>query len=300
MNEPYFSFAAFLRNRFPGQKVVKIPLHGGFACPNKDGALDTKGCVFCDDYASGPIHFSDWPIERQIQHRMAAHPGKKFIAYFQSHCNTYGPVRQLRAAYEKIFKFGDIVGLAIGTRPDTLPEPVLLLLQELNRRTFLTVELGLQSIHEKSLTYLNRNHTFAQFLDAFHRLQSRNIATVAHLIVGIPGESRSDMLATIEAMNRLKPQGIKFHLLHILKNTTLHQRCLATPFPLLSREEYADLIVLLLDHLDPGIVIHRLSAEREKELFIAPQWALNKQAVLNAIRQRLRETGAYQGRRFSG
>jgi hypothetical protein len=158
----------------------------------------------------------------------------------------------------------------------------------------------LQSIHEASLTYLNRNHTLAQFLDAFHRLRSRQIATVVHLIVGIPGESRQDMLATIEVMNRLQPQGVKFHLLHILKNTALHQRYLAAPFPLLSRDEYAGLIVFLLEHLHPDIVIHRLSAEREKEIYFAPEWALDKQAVLNTIRQRMRDTGAFQGRRWRG
>jgi radical SAM protein (TIGR01212 family) len=155
----------------------------------------------------------------------------------------------------------------------------------------------LQSIHAQSLLLLNRNHTYAQFLESYRKLQALKIDTVVHLIVGIPGETRAHMLATIKEMNRLKPAGIKLHLLHVLRGTALHRQYLEKPFPLLSRDDYAEWIAYLLEYLDPAIVIHRLTAEREKEIFVAPEWALNKQAVLAAIRSRMRQTGAFQGRR---
>ncbi len=218
--------------------------------------------------------------------------------YFQSHSNTYDSISELKRKYHIVFSYKNIVGLSIGTRPDIISSPVLSLLEEFNRRLYVTVELGLQSIHESSLLLLNRNHSYLQFLETFQKLRSAKIDTVVHLIIGIPGESRENMLATIEEMNRLKPQGIKFHLLHILKDTALHRHYLQTPFHLLSQDEYTELIVFLLDHLDPEIVIHRLTAEREKEIFIAPEWALNKQAVLDSIRLKMKQTAAFQGRHF--
>lgn len=298
MNDSYNSLSDFLKKKFPGQKILKIPLNAGFACPNRDGSISWKGCVFCDQYAAGPVRTAGWPIEQQIETFMAAHPGKKYIAYFQSHSNTYGSISDLKCKYEIVFNYENIVGLSIGTRPDIISNPVLFLLEEFNQRLYVTIELGLQSIHESSLKFLNRNHSYPQFLETFQKLQSVNIDTVVHLIVGIPGESRENMLATIEEMNRLKPQGIKFHLLHILKDTALHRQYLQTPFPLLTQEEYTELIVFLLDHLDPDIVIHRLTAEREKEIFVAPEWALNKPAVLNSIRLKMKQADAFQGRHY--
>jgi len=299
MNDPYNSFSGFLSEKFPGQKILKIPLDGGFGCPNRDGSVGRDGCTFCDSYAAGPVKTAGWPIDRQIEKYMAAHPGRKYLAYFQSHSNTHGPVEELRSKFELVFKYKDIIGLFIGTRPDVVGEPVLALLEELRQRLYLTVELGLQSIHAPSLLLLNRNHSYRQFLDSFQELQSRKIDTVVHLIIGIPGETRAHMLATIKEMNRLQPQGIKFHLLHILKGTALYRRYVEAPFPLLSHEEYAELVVFLIDHLDPGIVIHRLTGERERELFFAPRWALNKQAVLRSIRGKMRDAGAFQGRYFA-
>lgn len=298
LNDLYNSLSDFLKKKFPGQKILKIPLNGGFACPNRDGSIGKEGCIFCDPYAAGPIRTAGWPIEQQIEKYMAAHPGKKYIVYFQSHSNTYGPIGELRRKFELVFNYENIVGLFIGTRPDIVSDPVLSLLEGINQRLYLTVELGLQSIHPSSLSLLNRNHTYRQFLETFRKLQSRKIDTVIHLIIGIPGETRENMLATIKEMNRLQPQGLKFHLLHILKGTALHRQYLAAPFPLLGQDEYAELIVFLLAHLDPGIVIHRLTAEREREIFFAPDWALNKQAVLDSIRLKMKETGVFQGRDF--
>jgi hypothetical protein len=297
MDELFNSFSGFLKNKFPGQKILKIPIDAGFSCPNRDGLFSKEGCIFCDPFAAGPIRTARMSIEQQIERYIAVHPGRKYIAYFQSQSNTYGSISELRLKYEIVFKYENIVGLFIGTRPDMISDQIFLFLEEINRRIYLTVELGLQSIHAPSLLLLNRNHTYQQFLETFQKLHALKIDTVIHLIIGIPGETREHMLATIETMNRLKPKGIKFHLLHILKDTALYRQYLKTPFPLLSQDEYGDLIVFLLEYLDPDIVIHRLTAEREKEVFYAPEWALNKQAVLNSIKLKMKKTNTFQGRR---
>ena len=298
MDKLFNSFTGFLKKKFPGQKILKIPINAGFSCPNRDGFLSKEGCIFCDSFAAGPIRTAHWSIEQQIEKYIAIHPNKKYIAYFQSHSNTYGSISELRRKFEMIFKYENIVGLFIGTRPDMISDQAFLLLEELNQRLYLTVELGLQSIHAPSLLLLKRNHSYQQFLDTFQKLQVLKIDTVIHLIIGIPSETREHMLATIEEMNRLKPKGIKFHLLHVLKDTALYRQYLKAPFPLLSLDEYADLIVFLLEYLDPNIVIHRLMAEREREIFYAPEWALNKQAVLNSIKLKMKKADTFQGRRY--
>jgi len=298
MDDLFNSFTGFLNKKYPGQKILKIPINAGFSCPNRDGFFSKEGCIFCDSFAAGPIHTAHNSIEQQIEKYIAVHPDKKYIAYFQSHSNTYGHISELRRKFEIVFNYENIVGLFIGTRPDIISDPAFLLLKELNQRIYLTVELGLQSIHAPSLLLLKRNHSYQQFLDTFQKLQALKIDTVIHLIIGIPGETREHMLATIEEMNRLKPKGIKFHLLHVLKNTALYRQYLKTPFSLLSQDEYGDLIVFLLEHLDPDIVIHRLTAEREREIFYAPEWALNKQAVLNSIKLKMKKADTFQGRRY--
>jgi len=296
MDEPINSFSKFLRQKFPGRKVLKIPIHAGFTCPNRDGTISSDGCIFCDRYAAGPIHSFSWPIERQIESYIRNHPGCKYIAYFQSFSNTHGPVEELKRRCGIVFQYDSIVGLFIGTRPDSISPPVYSLLEEMKRRIYLSVELGLQSVHQRSLALLNRNHTYAQFLHTFRELEARGIDVIVHLIVGIPGESPGDMLQTVQAMNELRPAGIKFHLFHILRDTELHSRHERSPLSLLSLEEYTDIIVELLEHLHPGIVVHRLTAEREKEIFVAPQWAMDKQAVLHSIRMKMKEKRSFQGR----
>jgi radical SAM protein (TIGR01212 family) len=298
MQERYNSFNTFLRKKYKGLKIRKIPINAGFPCPNKNGLLSNVGCIFCDSFGSGPIKSFALPIREQIQAFIGAHKkdGINYIAYYQAHSNTYAPVEILREKYEIIFSFPEIVGLFIGTRPDAIAPDVYPLLEELNRRTFLTVELGLQSIHDRSLRFLNRNHSYGQFLETFQQLNERNIPVVVHLIIGIPGETPADMLETVKEMNRLKPAGIKFHLLHILKNTPLYDMYLQGEFKLLEQDAYVDQIVTLLEHLDPGIVIHRLTGERDKEIFYAPQWAMDKNAVIRTIRKAMEDRGAYQGK----
>lgn len=299
MDEPFHSFAAFLNKKFPGEKVLKIPIDAGFSCPNRDGTLSSAGCTFCDRYAAGPVATAGWPIEKQIAARIRRHPGRKFIAYFQSHCNTYASSAELRRKYEIVFNTEAIVGLFIGTRPDTVSPDALELLAELQRRIYLCVELGLQSVHGRSLALLNRNHTYEQFEETFLGLRARGIDTVVHLIIGIPGETLADMRATIAAMNALRPAGVKFHLLHVLAGTELEARHARSPLPLLGREEYARIISDLLERLDPAIVVHRLTADRERELFVAPLWALNRPAALDSIRATMRRAQTFQGRIFA-
>ncbi|MCU0235523.1 MAG: TIGR01212 family radical SAM protein [Acidobacteria bacterium] len=299
MDEPFHSFAAFLNKKFPGGKVLKIPIDAGFSCPNRDGTLSKDGCIFCDRYAAGPVATAGWTIEAQIAARIRRHPDRRFIAYFQANCNTYAPVAELRRKYGIVFGYEEIVGLFVGTRPDTLPPVVLDLLAELQQRIYLCVELGLQSAHDRSLALLNRNHTYGQFETAFRELRARGIDTVVHLIVGIPGETLADMRATIAAVNALQPAGVKFHPLHVLAGTELQALHARAPLPLPRREEYAMIISDLLERLDPAIVVHRLTADRERELFVAPLWALNKPAVLDSIRATMKRAGTFQGRLFA-
>jgi radical SAM protein (TIGR01212 family) len=298
MNELFNSFRSFLKKKYPDFKILKIPINAGFSCPNRDGHFSKAGCVFCDRFASGPIHSASWSINKQIEFFIRNHPHKKYIAYFQSHSNTYGPVSELKRKYESIFNYDDIIGLFIGTRPDAIAPSAFSLLEKLNRRIYLTVELGLQSIHGRSLLLLNRNHSYGQFLSTFQELKTRKIDTVVHLIIGIPGETRQQMLETVLEMNKLKPAGVKFHLMHVLKDTELYRRYIQTPFPLLTQEEYTDIVSDLLEYLDPDIVVHRLTAERDKEIFFAPEWALNKLAVLASLSVKMKKNGSFQGKNF--
>ncbi len=298
MKNRYNSFSAFLKKKFNRQKVRKIPINAGFPCPNKNGRISSQGCIFCDTYGSGPIKTFELSIPEQIKRFMGKQKEFKYIAYYQAHSNTCAPVEELRKKYEMIFDFPGIVGLFIGTRPDAIAPGVYPLLEELNKRTYLAVELGLQSIHAKSLDYLNRNHTYYQFLDTFQQLKKRKIDVLVHLIIGIPGESESDMVETVHEMNCIKPAGIKFHLLHVLRNTRLYDMYHRGEFRLLEKDEYVNLVVTLLEHLDPSIVIHRLTGERDREIFYAPAWAMNKNDVIQSIRKAMEERDTYQGKRF--
>ena len=237
MHERFYSVNDFFRKKFSGQKVIKIPIQAHFDCPNKDGTLSSKGCVFCDRYGSGPIRSWNVTIRQQIETFIREHPGRKYIAYYQAHTNTYAPVAELEKKYRLVFSYEDIVGLFVGTRPDAIADEVYPLLDKMKRRIYLSVELGLQSIHEKSLVFLNRNHTYSDFIQTFAALKNHGIDVLVHLIIGIPGETLDDMLATIREINRLKPAGVKFHLFHILKETPLHHLHLQNPLSLLAQEK---------------------------------------------------------------
>jgi len=297
MPNPYNSFSSFLRKKFH-YKIRKIPINAGFSCPNKNGKISSEGCIFCDNYGSGPIKQFDLSISQQIETFIANHPKCKYIAYYQAHTNTCAPVEVLTKKYNIIFNYKDIVGLFIGTRPDSIPEDVYPILEDLNKKTYLSVELGLQSIHSQSLRFLNRNHSYQEFLETFANLKKRSIDVVVHLIIGVPGETSTHMLDTIEEMNRIKPAGIKLHLMHVLKNTPLFNAYRKDKFKLLEKDEYVNLIVYLLEHLDPDIVIHRLTGERDKEIFYAPLWALNKNETILAIQKSMAARNTFQGKKF--
>ncbi len=297
MNEPWYSQRAFLSERF-GRRVIKIPLDGGLSCPNKDGGIGRDGCIFCDARGAGPLTGFQLPVREQVSRFAAAHPGYLFISYLQAHANTHAPLDRLRELYQAALDHPDVVGLSIGTRPDAVAEELLPHLAELNRRTWLTVELGLQSVHERSLLFLQRRHTYARFLETFRRLAAIGIGVVVHLIVGIPGESPADMAETVAEMNRIRPRGVKFHPLHVLRGTQLEELFAAGRLPLLGREEYLELMAGLLERLRPDIVVERLTGERERELFVAPDWALDKAGLLRDLRERMLRRGTRQGSRW--
>lgn len=300
MQKRYNAFSDFLKQTFPGERVRKIPVHAGFPCPNKNGVISREGCIFCDEYGSGPVRTFSLSIREQIRTFTERSPLGRFIVYYQAFSNTFAPLEELREKYEIVFEFPGVVGLFVGTRPDAIAPEAYALLEEMSRRTWLTVELGLQSPHAKSLAFLNRNHTWEQFLEAYGGLKQRGIEVVVHLIMGIPGESRGDMMDTVAMMNALKPEGIKFHLLHVLKNTGLFNLYEREKFPLLEQGEYVELMADVLERLHPEIVIHRLTGERDRELFHAPEWTLRKAAVIEAIRRELERRNTCQGSRFDG
>ncbi len=291
----YNSFNSFLKKKFPGEKIRKIPVNAGFSCPNKNGELSTEGCIFCDSYGSGPIKTFNHSIRKQIELFTSVNKGKKFIAYYQAHTNTYASPDELIEKYNIIFEYNEIIGLFIGTRPDSIADDVFPILENIREQTYLSVELGLQSIHTKSLDYLNRNHSYEKFLETFNRLKDSGIDTIVHLIVGIPGESLKDMKETIREMNRLRPTGVKFHLLHILKGTKLFNMYKDGEVKLMGKEEYIKTIVELLSELDKEIVVHRLTGERDIELFYAPEWALDKGTVISSIHKLMEKKDIYQG-----
>ena len=297
MRLPYRSLNSQLQTVF-GERVQKIPLDAGLLCPNKNGEISANGCIFCDSYGSGYIEHHGLPLAVQIEKFKRHRKEHKFLAYFQANCNTNAPVEQLAGMLACCMKHKDVCGIIIATRPDCLPEDVLLLLESFSKKTFLVVELGLQSVKDDSLIWLNRNHTYAQFETAFFELQRRKIRTVVHLIVGLPSENAEDNRETIQEMNKLMPWGVKFHVLHVLKGTRLHEMYMNGELELIGREEYITRIIELLENLHPDIGVHRLSADRDVQLFVAPLWAQQKTTLLNQIHQRMIRTGCWQGKKL--
>jgi len=291
----YNSFNSFLKKKFPGYKVRKIPINAGFSCPNKNGDISDEGCIFCDNYGSGPIKTFTQSIRQQIEMFTSANKGKKFIAYYQAHSNTYASPEEIEEKYNIIFEYNNIVGLFIGTRPDSIEVDVYPVLEKISRKTYLSVELGLQSIHEKSLDLLNRNHSYEVFLETFEKLRSSCIDVIVHLIIGIPGETKKDMQETIQEMNRIKPAGVKFHLLHVLKNTKLFDMYENGEIKLMKKNEYIKTIVDLIGELDKDIVVHRLTGDRDVEIFHAPEWALDSKRVISTIQKRMDDLDLNQG-----
>ncbi len=301
-DRPYYSLDAMLRERF-GEKIYKITLNGGMTCPNRDGTCGARGCIFCSsggsgDFAGNPSLPIPAQIEEQIRSIRKKRPVRRFIAYFQAYTNTYAPVEYLEKIFREAISHPDIAGLSIGTRPDCLPEETLQLLDTLNRIKPVWTELGLQTIHEDTARYIRRGYGLECFEQAVKELHSRNLDITVHTILGLPGESRLQILETMDYLSRQPIQGIKLQLLHVLKGTDLAHDYLAGKFQTLSREEYLNLVIDCLERLSPDIAVHRITGDGPKELLIAPLWSSRKREVLNALHHRMKLRGAWQGRCF--
>jgi len=296
----YRTMNAFLRDRF-GEKVFKVPLNAGFTCPNKDGTKGTGGCTFCSPSGSGDFageKEDSFDVQyQQVKTRLNQKwPNAKTIVYFQANTNTYGDVETLRTMYEAALSLDDdIVGIAIATRADALGEDVLDLLEALSTRTFVQVEIGLQSMHEKTARKINRGHDLKTFDQAIHALTSRGIFTAVHIINGFPWEDETMMLDTLTHVNNLGVDAIKIHMLHITKNTAMGAAYQREPFALLSLEDYVDITVKQLRRLHPDIVVQRVTGDAVKEDLLAPQWTLKKFVVMNEIDKTMRRLDAFQG-----
>jgi radical SAM protein (TIGR01212 family) len=292
-------YSTYLKRRFGG-RVHKISVDAGFGCPNRDGGRDRHGCIFCDPGGSGAVGIErsvsiPQQIERAKELMRRKYRAKWFIAYFQPFSNTFGPVDRLRDCYDQALAVEDVVGLAIGTRPDCLPDAVLDLLAGYHRDTYLWLELGLQSCHDKTLSYLNRGHDYACFLDAYRRAKERGLRICVHVILGLPGESRDDILATADEMARLGVDGIKLHLLHVLDGTPLGDLYRQGRVPMLQMQDYVELVVDFIERLPPDTLIQRLTGDGPRDVLLAPIWSMNKWEVLNAIDAELERRGSQQG-----
>lgn len=295
----YRPFSHYLREIF-GCRVQKIPLDAGFTCPTRDGRVGSGGCIYCGPRGSGTgAYVNGVPLGQQI--RAGIERGKrrfgecKFIAYFQAFTNTYAPPERLKRLYDEALRHQEIVGLSIGTRPDCIPDEVLDLLEEYARRCHLWVEYGLQSAHDKTLEFINRGHDVAQFVDAVERTKGRGINICAHVILGLPGETKEEIMATADLVASLELEGVKIHSLYVLEGTKLAEMYQRSEFRLLELDEYVSLVCDFLERLPQSMVIQRLTGEAPRDLLVAPAWSLEKRAVLSRIDAELERRGSYQG-----
>ena len=275
----------YYREKF-GCKVYKLSLDGGFSCPNRDGRIGTGGCIFCTgsgEFAEGGPDPIDLQLERAKLRVNSKNKDGKYMAYFQAFTNTYAPVERLRTIYYEAIAPEDIVGLAIGTRPDCLGNDVMALLKEINSVKPVSVELGLQTIHEETARYIRRGYEANRYYDAVRRLRESGIEVVTHIILGLPGETPEMMVQTTKAAVRAGTDGVKFHLLHVLKNTDLAKDYEAGKFDCLSLEAYGEILKACIDQLPESVVIHRITGDGAKKDLIAPLWSADKKRVLNYL-----------------
>lgn len=299
MEKRYYTFNAHLRQLF-GEKVIKVSLDAGMSCPNRDGTLSLGGCIFCSEQGSGDFAGDRGQSIReqfaQVRSRtLKKWPKAKYIAYFQSFTGTYGPADVLKELYAEALKQEGVVGLSISTRPDCLSEEILAVLEDLHQRTYLWVELGLQSIHDHSLKWMNRGHDYSCFLTALAKLRQRNIRVCAHVILGLPCETRGEMLETGQAVAGLDVQGVKIHSLHILRGTPLAAVYEEEKFRLLTKDEYIELVADILEILPDEIIIHRLMGDGPAQDVLAPEWTRRKWEVLNGIDREMARRDTFQG-----
>ena len=298
-NKRYHTFNYYLRRRF-AEKVFKVGLDAGFTCPNRDGTAGLGGCTFCNAIGSGDFGGSrmdplDIQFEKGVQMMKKKWPEGKAIAYFQCFTNTYASLDEIKAKFDPIFNRDDVLALALATRPDAIADDVLAYLDDLASRKEVWIELGLQSIHDPSAHAFNRGYDFIVFKDTFARIRKTKLKIAVHLLNGLPGETRDQMLDSAIEVGHLHPDGIKIHMLNVLKNTAMAREYEIHPFPLLSLDEYTDLIVDQLEVIPSTVVIQRLTGDGDPDELIAPVWTLNKTAVLNTIDKKMAARDTMQG-----
>lgn len=290
MNTNINSISSYLKKEF-GTKTIKLSLDGGFTCPNRDGTKGYGGCLFCSESGSGEMSSN---IEDQIQLLSEKWPNAKYIAYFQNHTNTYAPVEELRKKYKAALDNPNISGIAISTRPDCLGDDVLDLLDEINQKHFMWVELGLQTIHDKTADAMNLCYNLADFDRSLAELKKRNIKTVTHLILGLPGESREDMFESVKYVCKSGIWGLKLHLLNVVKGSPM-EKLYPTYNSFDSIETYVNFVCDLIEIIPPEIVIHRMTADAPRKILMTPEWSYKKRTILNGIHNELRKRKSYQG-----
>ncbi len=301
-NKRYHTWNYYLRSNF-GEKVFKVSINAGFSCPNIDGTVAYGGCTYCSKQGSGD--FAGNPNDNLIKQfediKEMMHKkwhNAKYIGYFQAFTNTHAPVSVLKEKYETILNLDDVIGLSISTRPDCLPDDVLEYLSELNKKTNLWVELGLQTIHDETSKIINRGHDYNTFLEGVEKLKRHNIKTVVHIINGLPGEDYNMMMETAKAVADLGVHGIKIHLLHVLKETPMENMLKKGMFNLMEKDDYINLVCDQLEIIPPEMVVHRLTGDGKRDEIVGPMWSLKKWEVLNAIDDTMRERDSYQGIKY--
>ncbi len=298
----YNQYSQHLQDKF-GCKVYKITLDAGFDCPNRDGRISSGGCIFCEEGGSfSRAHCNSLSIQQQVETGVeklkSRFKAQKFISYFQAYSNTYAPVERLKNIYDEALLHKDVIGLSIGTRPDCVDIEKINLISSYTNSHYVWVEYGLQTIHNKTLNHINRGHSYEDFLHAVNLTKNKGINICAHVIIGLPGESRKDILETAKALADLGINGVKIHLLCVLKNTKLEKMYLNNEFQLLSSEEYIDTVCDFLELLPPEVTIHRLAGNGLKRILVAPNWLCEKFKLLNAIDQELDKRSSFQGSKY--
>lgn len=303
-NKRYYTLNCYYKTHY-GKKVFKVALNGGFTCPNKDGKKAVGGCIYCSPSGSGDFagNIKDeilTQFKKIKEVELKKWPDALYIGYFQANSNTYGDINKLKELYETVLTEPNVVGLNIATRSDCFNKEIYDYLSDLNNRTDLVIELGLQSAKKSTIELINRHETKEEFENCIHELQKRNIKYVIHIINGLPGESKEDMIETAKYVNNLKPFGIKIHMLHIINNTQLANMFKKEPFLILSKDEYIDIVINQLEYLDENIIINRITGDPVREDLIEPTWLLKKFIVLNDVDKEMVKRDTYQGAKLKG
>ena len=300
----YNDFAGFLAGEFPF-KVQKISVNAGFTCPNRDGTKGFGGCTYCNNQTFNPAYCRDdrsvtMQLEEGKRFFARKYPQMKYLAYFQAYTNTYGELELLKRMYEEALAVEGVVGLVIGTRPDCMPDSLLDYLEEVNRRTFLLVEYGIESADDRTLERINRGHSFACTEDAVRRTAARGIRTGGHVILGLPGESREDLIKQAERLSELPLTTLKMHQLQLIRGTRMAHEYALHPeeFHLFSADEYIDLVIDYVEHLRPDLILERFVSQSPRELLIAPDWGLKNHEFSDRVKKRMKERDAWQGKAY--